>query len=282
MTHQSRVVASGLAFAEAPRWHNGALWWSDMHGDAVCRLVDGAVEKMCEVTHDPSGLGWLPDGRLLVVSMRDRCLLRQESDGAVVTHADLSGLVPRRLNDMAVDRQGRAYIGNFGFELDGVEKPAPTILVRVDPDGSARAVAQDLLFPNGTVITGDGHTLIVAETFAGRLTAFDIDGIGDLSNQRLWAQLPQGDAPDGICLDSEGAVWIASPTSKACVRVREGGEVVQRIATGRGAFACVLGGQDLRTLYVCTAGSYDPALQRQTRDGCIEAFGVDVPGADLP
>ncbi len=282
MTSHIGSVASGLAFAEGPRWQDGTLWWSDMHGGDVCRLTQDGVERVFQVAMDPSGLGWLPDGRLLVVSMRDRRVLRREKDGTLATHADLSNLVPRRCNDMTVNADGRAYVGNFGFDLDGTEAPAPTVLVRVDPDGSARIVAENLLFPNGTVITPDGHTLIIAETYGNRLTAFDIDCHGDLSNQRLWAPLPRGDFPDGICLDSQGAVWFASPSSNACVHVREGGEILQRIATDKGAFACMLGGQDRRTLYVCTAGSHQPERQRQSRDGRIEAFGVDVPGAGLP
>jgi sugar lactone lactonase YvrE len=275
-------MTTNLAFAEAPRWHAGTLWWSDMHAGHVSRLTPNGPEHVCDVPMNPSGLGWLPDGRLLVVSMQDKRILRQEGDGSLVTHADLSAIVPRRLNDMVVDRQGRAYVGNFGFDLDGVETPTPTILVRVDRDGSSQIVARDLVFPNGTVITPDGRTLIVAETFAGRLTAFTIADDGGLSNQRLWAKLPDGDAPDGICLDAQGAVWIASPTSNACVRMREGGEVLQRIATAQGAFACMLGGQDRRTLYVCTAGSHDPARQRRERDGQIVSFAVEIPGAGLP
>ena len=276
------IVAHGLAFAEAPRWRNGALWWSDMHAGEVCRLAGGRVERVCAVAADPSGLGWLPDGRMLVVSMRDKRLLRQESDGTLVTHADLSSLVPRRLNDMVVDDHGRAYVGNFGFDLDGAEPTAPTVLVRADPDGTAHIVTQDLLFPNGTVITEDGKTLVIAETFGGRLTAFDIDAHGDLSNRRVWAQLPEGDVPDGICLDAEGAIWIASPTTNACVRLRKGGEVLQRIQTDKSAFACMLGGDGRRLLYVCTAGSHDPARQRASRDGRIESYAVHVPGAGLP
>ena len=278
MTNGNGIVAAGLAFGEGPRWRDGTLWWSDMHGGAVCRLGPNGVERVCDVAMDPSGLGWLPDGRLLVVSMRDKRVLRREEDGTLTTHADLSDLVPRRCNDMVVDTQGRAYVGNFGFDLDGVEQPAHTVLVRVDPDGSARIVADNLLFPNGAVITPDGRTLIIAETFGRRLTAFDVDQHGDLSHQRVWAQLPEDDAPDGICLDVEGAVWIASPTSNACVRVREGGEVLQRIDTQRGAYACALGGEDQKTLYVCTAGSHDPVRQRQSHDGRIEAFSVEVPG----
>ena len=274
------IVATGLAFGEAPRWHEGALWWSDMHADRVSRLREGAVEKVCDVSMSPSGLGWLPDGRMLVVSMRDRCVLRQDADGKLVTHADLSGMVPRRLNDMVVDRQGRAYVGNFGFDLDPVEAPAPTVLVRVDPDGSARVVADDLLFPNGAVI--DGSRLIVAETFAGRLTAFDIDREGGLSNRRLWAQLPEGAVPDGICRDEAGAIWVASPTTHECLRMLEGGEITARIATGRGAYACMLGGEGRRTLFVCTADSHEPKRQRAERNARIEAFEVAVAGAGLP
>ena len=276
------IVATNVAFGEGPRWHEGALWWSDMHGDRVNRLVDGVVEAVCEVPMQPSGLGWLPDGRLLVVSMTDKRVLRREPDGALVTHADLSGLAPRRCNDMTVDRQGRAYVGNFGFELDGTEAPRPTVLIRVDPDGSARVVADDLLFPNGSVITEDGRTLVIAETFGGRLTAFDIAEDGGLSNRRVWAELTDGSVPDGICLDAEGAVWLASPRTDACLRIREGGEVLERIETGRPAYACMLGGEDRRTLYICTADSHDPDRQRTERNGRIEAFEAAVPGAGCP
>ena len=185
---------------------------------------------------------------------------------------------------MTVDRLGRAYVGNFGFELDGVEAPRPTVLVRVDPDGSARVVADDLLFPHGSAITEDGATLIVAETWGARLTAFDIGADGALSNRRVWATFADRAVPDGICLDAEGAVWIASPTTAGCLRVREGGEILERVETGRGAFACMLGGQDRRTLYVCTADSHDPDRQRTERNGRIEAFqGRPFPGcAGLP
>ncbi len=278
MEHAPRIVATGLAFPEAPRWHNGTLWWSDMHAFQVCREAAGGVEKICDIPRRPSGLGWLPDGRLLVVSMEDKRVLRMEPDGRLALHADLSGLVPRRLNDMIVDAQGRAYVGNFGFELDGVEAPVPTVLVRVDPNGASRVVAQDLLFPNGMVIAAEGRTLIVAETWGARLTAFDIDADGNLSQRRIWAQLEGGAVPDGICLDAEGAIWVASPTTTGCLRVREGGEVLQRIDTGRGAFACALGGQYRRTLFVCTADSHDPQRQNTERNGRIEAFEVTVPG----
>ncbi len=276
------IVATDVAFGEGPRWHDGALWWSDMHGGTVNRIVGGQVETVCEVPTRPSGLGWLPDGRMLVVSMTDKRVLRREPDGTLVTHADLSGLVPRRCNDMTVDAQGRAYVGNFGFELDGEEEPRPTVLVRVDPDGSARVVADDLLFPNGSVITPNGRTFIVGETWGARLTAFDIRPDGALANRRVWAAFTDRAVPDGICLDAEGAVWIASPTTHACLRVREGGEILERIDVGRGAFACMLGGEDRRTLYVCTADSHNPERQRAERNGRIEAFQVSTPGAGLP
>ena len=276
------IVAEGLAFGEGPRWHDGTLWWSDMHGFEVRRLADGKAVKVCDVPGRPSGLGFLPDGRMLVVSMTDKRVLRLERDGTLVTHADLSALAPRRCNDMLIDRHGRAYVGNFGFELDGVEAQCTTVLILVEPDGAARIVAEELLFPNGAVITPDGKTLIIGETMAGRLTAFDIAADGGLSNRRLWAQLPDGAWPDGICLDAEGAVWVASPTTADCIRVREGGELLQRIDTGRGAYACMLGGEDRRTLFICTADSHDPERQAAERNGRIESHRVGTPGAGLP
>lgn len=276
------IVATGLAFGEGPRWKDGMLWWSDMHAGQVSRLCDGRVEKVCDVPHDPSGLGWLPDGRMLVVSMTDKRLLRREADGALVTHADLSGLVPQRTNDMVVDARGRAYVGNFGFDLAAGDTPVPTVLVRVDPDGSARVVADDMMFPNGAVITPDAATLIIGETFGGRLTAFDIGRDGALSNRRVWAALPEGAVPDGICLDEAGAIWVASPTSHECLRVLEGGAVTARIPTGRGAYACMLGGEDRRTLFVCTAESHDPKRQKAERNAAIEAFPVEFGGTGLP
>ena len=274
MDKQSTVVATGLAFAEAPRWHEGTLWWSDMHGGGVCKLAEAQVQPVCNVPNRPSGLGWLPDGSLLAVSMADKRVLRQQTDGTLATHADLAHLVPRRLNDMIVDAQGRAYVGNFGFELDTGEEPRPTVLVQVDPDGQARVAADGLLFPNGMAVTNGGHTIVVAETFGGRLTAFDVASSGALSNRRVWAALPQGAVPDGICLDGEGAIWVASPTTHECLRLREGGEVLDRIPTGRGAYACMLGGTDGRTLFVCTADSHNPGRQARERNGRIEAFRV--------
>ena len=274
MDRQAAIIATGVAFGEAPRWHENTLWWSDMHGGGVRKLAGTQTLPVCDVPNRPSGLGWLPDGAMLVVSMADKRVLRQVADGTLVMHADLSHLVPRRLNDMIVDAQGRAYVGNFGFELDSGEQPRPTVLVRVDPDGQGSVVADDLLFPNGMVITDSGQTLVVAQTFGGQLTAFTIDTAGALSNRRVWAQMPERAVPDGICLDTDGTIWVASPTTHECLRFREGGEVLDRIPTGRGAYACALGGADGRTLFVCTADSHDPARQRVELNGRIEAFQV--------
>lgn len=272
----------GLAFGEGPRWHDGRLWFSDMHAHVVQALdpETRAVETIVEVPACPSGLGWLPDGTLLIVSMQDRRLVRFEG-GRLVEHADLSPWAAFHCNDMVVDEQGRAYIGNFGFDLYSGAAPVPATMVRVDPDGAVQPVADELLFPNGTVITPDGATLVVGESWGGRLTAFDVGGDGSLSNRRVWAQL-DGAVPDGICLDAEGAIWIASPTSSEVLRVREGGEVTDRIPLDRGAFACMLGGDERRTLFVLTAHESDPVESARTRTGRIEAFPVEVAGAGLP
>jgi sugar lactone lactonase YvrE len=273
------VVLDGLAFPEGPRWHDGRLWFSDMHAHEVVALDVGTGERetIVEVPACPSGLGWLPDGTMLVVSMEDRRLLR--FDGSLHEHADLSGIATFHCNDMVVDWQGRAFVGNFGFDLHQRAEPTPATLARVDPDGSVHAVADDLQFPNGSVIYDT--TLVVGESWGGRLTAFDIGDDGSLSNRRVWAQL-EGAVPDGICLDADGAIWVASPLSNEVLRVREGGEVTDRVDVGRGAFACMLGGDDRRTLLVCTAESSDPVESARLRTGRIEALRVDVPGAGLP
>ncbi|HEY6395673.1 MAG TPA: SMP-30/gluconolactonase/LRE family protein, partial [Candidatus Binataceae bacterium] len=264
-----RTLLDGLAFPEGPRWHDGKLYFSDMHAHQVIALeISGKSSVVCEVPNQPSGLGWLPDGRMLIVSMTDRKLLRLDPDG-LKTAADLSKLAPFHCNDMAVDARGRAYVGNFGFDLHHNEKPRGTTLVMVPPDGSPRVAADDLMFPNGTVITPDGKTLIVGESFGAQLTAFDIAPDGSLSNRRVWAQLEKA-VPDGIALDAEGGIWVASPTSEECLRVLEGGQVTERIKVETEAFACMLGGRDRRTLFVCTAGGSDPEKCRAHRNGRIE------------
>lgn len=275
------VVLDGLAFPEGPRWHEGAFWFSDMHQHRVIRLgSDGRPETIVEVPKRPSGLGWLPDGRLLVVSMTDRRLLRLDGH-ALVEHADLSGLASFHCNDMVVDAQGRAYVGNFGFDLDAGQDPKPAELLLVRPGGGARLAAGELSFPNGTVITPDGRTLVVGESFGARLTAFDIAEDGSLDNRRQWARL-EGAVPDGICLDAEGAIWVASPVSAEVLRVHEGGRTSARVSVATQAYACMLGGPERRTLYICTAESSNPEECRAKLGGRIEALEVDVPGAGLP
>ena len=276
------TLLDGLCFGEGPRWHEGRLWLSDMHAYTVLAVdLDGKREDVLEVAGKPSGLGWLPDGRLLVVSMNDRQLLRREPDGAVVTHADLRPFADHPCNDMVVDAQGRAFVGNFGFDLEREEKPRATCLVRVDPDGRAVVAATEMRFPNGSVITPDGRTLIVGESFGSCLTAFTIGRDGALSARREWAKL-EGAVPDGICLDAENAVWVASPISKEVLRVREGGAVAERIPVGRPAIACMLGGPDRRTLFVLSADGFGGEDMAQKRSARVEITRVDVPGAGFP
>ncbi len=272
-------LADGLCFGEGPRWRDGALWVSDMHAHEVLRITpDGAKTRIVTVENRPSGLGWLPDGDLLVVSMTDRAVLRYDGE-RLHLHADLSGLASFHCNDMIVDHLGRAYVGNFGFDLAARATPAPAELICVEPDGSARVVAEELMFPNGAVITPDGNTLIVAETFGARLTAFDIQANGDLGNRRLWAELPKGAVPDGICLDARGGIWSASPTTCECIRQEEGGEITHRIEVEQGAYACMLGGPTGATLYILTADSSDPEECRSSRRGRIEYCPAPYPTA---
>jgi sugar lactone lactonase YvrE len=275
------TLLDGLCFPEGPRWHEGKLWFSDMHAHRVITVgLDGTSASVVEVPNAPSGLGWLPDGRLLVVSMEDHRLLRLDPDGLREV-ADLSHLATFHCNDMVVDAKGRAYVGNFGFDLHGGASPSPTVLILVLPTGEMRVAAEAMEFPNGTVITPDGRTMIIGESFGARLTAFDIEADGSLINRRVWAQLSSA-VPDGICLDAEGAVWIASPISSEVLRVREGGAVTHRVAVEKQAFACMLGGPQRRHLFICTATSGDPAVAREKRDGRIEVVEVEVPGAGLP
>jgi sugar lactone lactonase YvrE len=275
------TVLDGLVFPECPRWHNGSLYFSDMHDGIVWKLTGGAAERVVELPSRPAGLGFAPDGSLYVVSMRQRKLFRLGPEG-LATVADLTGMISYLANDLVVDAQGRAFIGNFGFDLNQGESPKPTVLLRVDPGGQTTVAAENMLFPNGTVITPDGKTLIIAETFAYQLTAFDIGADGALSNRRVYAPL-DGLHPDGICLDAEGAIWVACPFMNKIIRVREGGEIAQEIPLpGRDSFACMLGGDDRRTLYKCTAPHFQPEITIPARAGRIEAVRVEVPGAGLP
>jgi sugar lactone lactonase YvrE len=288
---KTSVLAGGLHFGEAPRWHDDALWFSDFFDYAVKSVdLDGRVQVRVSMSDRPSGLGWLPDGRLLIVSMTARSLLRLDEHGLAL-HADLSSIATFHCNDMVVDSVGRAYVGNFGFDLDTNEingtlaevlaTHTGATLARVDPDGSAHPAADGLIFPNGTVITPDGKTMIIAESFARRLTAFDIAGDGTLSNRRVWADLG-GRVPDGICLDADGAVWVANPIINECFRVAEGGEVLDVIETDNRCFACMLGGPDRRTLFMLTS-QYSLAVEAAVRrSGNVLIAEVEVPGAGLP
>jgi sugar lactone lactonase YvrE len=275
-------LLTGLAFGESPRWHNGRLWFSDFGAQEVGAVdLSGKQEVIARIAGAPMGLGFLPDGHLLIVSMRDGLLLRREEDGRIVTHANLSKLSDSPWSDMVVNGRGNAYIGNLGFNFpEGAF--APGILVLVTPEGEARQVADGCAFPNGMVVTPDNATLILAESYGHRLTAFDIDASGNLSNRRLWADLGSS-YPDGICLDAENAVWYADVPARRCVRVREGGEVVQTIDLDRGCFACMLGGGDRRTLFLMAA-EYPPTSwgPDAKRSGQILAVQVPVPGVGWP
>lgn len=281
-TSDIRAVLRGVTFTEAPRWHDGHLWFSDFYTHQVLKLdVAGTATKVVEVPAQPSGLGWLPDGTMLIVSMLDRRLLRLES-GALVEVADLSGIATGPCNDMVVDAVGRAYVGNFGFDRHAGEAERDADLARVDPDGTVSVAATGLKFPNGTVITPDGKGMIIAETMGQRLTWFDIAGDGTLSGRRVWADLA-GYFPDGICLDAEGAVWIADARGRELLRVGAGAKILARVPMqeGRFAFACMLGGADRKDLYICSSTASGPG-QGAKRDGGIDVARVDVPGAGLP
>ena len=288
---KTTILTEGLYFGEGPRWHDGRLWFSDFYAHAVKSVgMDGVQRTEVELDDQPSGLGWLPDGRLLLVSMGELKLLRQDPDGLKV-HADLSEFSVHLCNDMVVDTTGRAWVGNFGFDLDalieekGVEDALAghpsTNLVRVDPDGSVHLASPDMHFPNGTVISVDGKTLIVAETLSMCLTAFNIEADGSLSNRRVWAAVGMR-APDGICLDENGNVWVANALAAECVLVAEGGEILQTVETSQPCFACMLGGDDGRTLHMVTAQSSDKRTASAQATGKIEVIRVEAARAGCP
>ncbi len=281
-----RTLMTDIAFGESPRWHDDRLWFADWGAKEVVALdLDGASEVMVRVRFPsfPMCIDWLPDGRLLIVSARDGLLLRREPDGSLVTHADLSALSDKGhpWNEIVVDGRGNAYINNQGFDFPGGEF-APGTVALLTPDGSARQVADGIAFPNGMAVTPDNSTLICAESYGKRLTAFDITADGSLSNRRVWAELDDG-VPDGICVDAEGAVWYGDVPNKRCVRVREGGEVLQTIELDRGCFACVLGGADKRTLFmVATEWSGTANMADGPRTGQVLTVEAPAPGAGWP
>ncbi len=274
-----QTLITGLALGESPRWHDDRLWFSDWGAQEIIALdLDGKSEVIVRVPTVPFCIDWLPDGRLLIVSGREGLLLRREPDGSLVTHADLTALSDRPWNEIVVDGRGNAYLNNIGFDFPAGEV-APGILALVTPDGSARQVADGVAFPNGMVVTPDNSTLILAESYGNRLTAFDIAADGSLSNRRVWADL-DGGFPDGICLDAENAIWYGDVPNKRCVRVREGGEVLQMIDLDRGCFACMLGGVDKRTLFLMAAEWGGPASMADGRR-TGQVLTVEAPAAGV-
>lgn len=278
----TQVLVDGLCFGEGPRWHDDQLWFSDMHADTVYRVnMSGELTTVVRLQGDqPSGLGWLPDGRLLIVAMQSRKLLVLEGN-ETVDFADLSDLAAYHCNDMVTDQMGRSYVGNFGYNLHDNADFAKAAMVLVHPDGRTQLAADELAFPNGAVITDDGKTLIVGETMASRLTAFDIASDGSLSNRRLWAKL-EGAIPDGICLDEAGGIWVASPVSNEALRVLEGGEVTDRISVDNQAYACMLGGPAGKTLFIMTSKSSHPSHCVKDKAAAIEMIEVKYAGAGRP
>lgn len=290
MIKKTSTLMEGLTFGEGPRWHEGKFYFSDFYSHKVFSLdTDGNYELIVEVQGQPSGLGWMPDGTMLIVSMKDRKLLGFHNN-KLSEVADLSDLAGFHCNDMVVDNKGNAYVGNFGFNTYSGEEVRAANLILIRPGQAPCVAADDLLFPNGTVITPDGKTLIIGETYAARLTAFDINEDATLSNRRIWADFTlnakEGSVPvpDGMCLDAEGAIWVASPTTASVIRVKEGGEILDRIPVETNAYACMLGGEDLKTLFICTsnASGVDPEAAVKEKSGKIEIVKVDVPGAGKP
>ena len=294
---QVRTLARGFRFLEGPRWHDGKLYVSDIEGRVVLTLqADGTQQTLCHVPGKPSGLGFAPDGALLIVSMTDRRLLRLEANGRTVEIANLSAVTPFACNDMVVDAQGRAYVGNLGWDTEADDQVRATNLLFVNTDGKVSVAAENLVFPNGAAITPDGRTLIVAETFASRISAFDIAADGSLTRRRLWAQLSQKvgttvseivasrtPSPDGLALDEEGAIWIADASGNGALRIAEGGTILDRVSTGDSSvYAVALGGEDGRTLFMCAGPrllTFDPRLETRAE---LLACEVEVGTAPPP
>lgn len=279
MDSEAKLLIEGLRFPETPRWRDGKIWFSDMVARKVMTVdPEGRTESIVDVPNSPGGIGWLPDGRLLIVSMRDRRLLRLDPTGLVEV-ADVSGIAEYSCDDMIVDEKGRAYIGHFGFDALAGKPFAPASLIMVTPEGTVSIAADNLAFPNGCVMTPDNKTMIVAESVSCKLTAFDVASDGSLSNRRRFAQFGKGEMPDGICIDAESAVWVSLPGVNEIRRVHDGGRVSATIKTNPQAYACMLGGEDRRTLFLCTSTT---AAFRGAVPGGIQTMRVDVPGAGLP
>ncbi|WP_029138036.1 SMP-30/gluconolactonase/LRE family protein [Nakamurella lactea] len=276
MTEQFDVVADGLAFPEGPRWHDGALWFSDMQGGTVYRVTPGQPkEQVVEVPNLPSGLGFLPDGRLLVVSMHDRKVLRLDPDG-LHEHADLSQVASWHTNDMLVDPQGRAYVGTFGDASAPPDPVTPANLALIAPDGAVSVAATDMHLANGMALTDGGRTLVVAETRAlpPRITAFDVADDGSLSGRRVLIELTN-ELPDGICADADDNIWFASPFTGEVIKVDTAGQIVARIRTPQAPYACALGGEDGQTLFICASDTWIPEQARAALAGQVFALRVN-------
>jgi len=278
---QPSLIFSDLRFPEGARWHEGRLWFSDMHTGQVFKAnpLARTLEEVAVVDDQPSGLGWLPDGSLLISCMLQRQVRRVAPDGSMSVYADLSGLTDAPINDLVTDAVGRTFLGGFGYDLyaDAPQRPGPVF--RIDPDGTPTVVADDLVFPNGSVILPGTSTLVVAETWAARLSAFDIDDHGDLVDKRVWAELPAGSTPDGLCVDAARGVWVSSISTSRFLRVEEGGRVTQTIEVeDRCATDCILGGPGGTTLYLLTSNSWMPA-DTLVREGRVEAVEVTVPSS---
>lgn len=294
MSRETRTIVTNLDFLEGPRWHDQRIWFSDFYTGRVYSAEEdgGDLRVEAEVPQQPSGLGWLPDGRLLIISMLDARVLRREADGTLAVHADLSGHARGYLNDMVVDSRGRAFVGEFGFDLMGGAPLETAVLLRVDPDGTVAAVADDMWFPNGSVITADG-TLLVGETFGNRISAFDITDDGALANRRPWATFAERPTerelakmfaqvvvgPDGCCLDADGALWVADCFGNRAIRVGRDGQIAEEIGVGTGVYACALGGADGRTLFLCTAPDFDANRRKNAGEAALMVARVEVPGA---
>lgn len=291
-------VATGFTYTEGPRWHEGRLWFVDFYTHSVNAVnADGSIEQVCTVEHQPSGLGWLPDGRMLVVSMKDRKVLRREPDGSLVEHADISEHCHGHANDMVVAANGQAYVGEFGFDLMGGADHEHGVVVLVDTDGTSRVAAEGLSFPNGMCISLDGRTLYVNELFGNRVSRFDIEPDGTLGPRQDFASFGDlGDepsvekrlaactiAPDGQALDAEGAIWIADCVNQRAVRLAEGGTILDEVSTAPlGVFAVALGGDDGRTLFLSVAPDFDEAKRSAAREAKVLSTRVDVPHAGRP
>jgi sugar lactone lactonase YvrE len=272
------TLLKDLALVESPRWHDDRLVFSDWAAGEVLSVdLNGARDLVTRIDAMPFCLDRLPDGRLLIVAGQQ--LLARESDGTLATYAELGAVSTKPWNDIVTDGRGNTYVNNIGFDFPAGEF-APGLIALITPDGRVRQVADGLAFPNGMAVTADNSTLIIAESYGGVLTAYDIAPDGDLTNHRVWADL-QGAAPDGICIDAEGAVWFAEVPGRRCVRVREGGEVLRTISSELGCFACMLGGPEGTTLFV-TAAAWPEAMTPGSRTGQILSAEVSVPHAGWP